>query len=236
MKKETQLEISEPQKNGVMKQETVNDQPDYLALAITGNLDIDKLERLMAMKERNDKDVAKMRFFEAFTGFQSEMPTITKDKSVSFGAGKTAYNYATLDMIIEAARPILKKYGLSFRYKIDDKEKITVTCFISHVGGHTEETAMSAAADKSGSKNDIQAQGSAVSYMQRYTLMAALGISTGVDTDATALNTDENWMEKIASFKDYDSIANYGNHHALKNDVKFRSAVQARIAEIKGGK
>jgi len=37
---------------------------------------------------------------------------------------------------------------------------------------------MSAKKDSSGNKNEIQARGSAITYLQRYTLIAALGIST----------------------------------------------------------
>ena len=43
---------------------------------------------------------------------------------------------------------------------------------------------MTAPADTSGSKNAIQARGSTVTYLQRYTLLGALGLVTGdEDTD-----------------------------------------------------
>lgn len=55
---------------------------------------------------------------------------------------------------------------------------VKVTCRITHVLGHYEETALSAAKDESGGKNSIQAIGSAVTYLQRYTLLSLLGLAT----------------------------------------------------------
>ena len=46
-------------------------------------------------------------------------------------------------------------------------------------------------ADQSGSKNGFQAIGSAVTYLQRYTLKAALGLSAEVDDDAQSATDRE---------------------------------------------
>src|SRR5690606_35194749 len=53
----------------------------------------------------------------------------------------------------------------------------SVTCVITHELGHSERTTLSAAPDESGGKNSIQAVGSTVTYLQRYTLMAATGLA-----------------------------------------------------------
>jgi hypothetical protein len=52
--------------------------------------------------------------------------------------------------------------------------------------GHSERTTLSATADTSGSKNSIQAIGSTVTYLQRYTLLAAVGLAAGGDDDGQA--------------------------------------------------
>ena len=44
---------------------------------------------------------------------------------------------------------------------------------------------MSGPLDESGQKNALQQAGSSVTYLQRYTLLAATGMSTSEDTDAT---------------------------------------------------
>ena len=71
-----------------------------------------------------------------------------------------------------------------YRYEIADSgEALAVTCVLTHTDGHSERTTMTAGADTSGSKNAIQARGSAVSYLERYTLCGALGLLT-VDEDS----------------------------------------------------
>ena len=59
-----------------------------------------------------------------------------------------------------------------------------VTCRITHRDGHYEETSLFGPVDGSGNKNPIQAIGSAVTYLQRYTLKAAVGIAASQDDDA----------------------------------------------------
>jgi hypothetical protein len=78
---------------------------------------------------------------------------------------------------------ILKENDLSYRWEInDDKDTLKVTCLVSHIAGHTERTTMTASPDTSGAKNAIQARGSALEYLKRYTLIGALGLSTA-DSD-----------------------------------------------------
>jgi hypothetical protein len=113
--------------------------------------------------------------------FQIECPDLRKTKEVSFG--DTKYFYAPLSDIDRQIKKTLKDHGLTKRWEIDDKgEQIRVICIITHVDGHCEKTEMCANPDTSGKKNPIQARASAIAYMQRYTLIGALGITTA-DTD-----------------------------------------------------
>lgn len=163
----------------LVPQATTPDQ--LLALAVNNNLDIDKLERLLAMKERWDAAQAKKAFFTALAEFQMECPEIRKTKEVSFG--QTKYFFAPLGDIDRQIKKPLKDHGLTKRWEVDDKtEDIEVVCLITHEDGHSERTSMRAKADTSGSKNPIQARGSAIEYMKRYTLIGALGITTA-DSD-----------------------------------------------------
>ena len=52
-----------------------------------------------------------------------------------------------------------------------------MTCVLSHRDGHFEETTLTAGRDDSGKKNAIQQVGSTITYLQRYTLKAALGLA-----------------------------------------------------------
>lgn len=153
-----------------------------LQLAVQQNLDIDKLEKLMQLQERWQAQQARKEFLSAISRFQAICPTLEKTKKVEFTnkAGyKTKYNYASLGDIVESIKKPLSDNGLSFRWEIKEEEnKLIVSCLISHLLGHSESTTMSAAKDDSGNKNEIQQRGSSITYLQRYTLIAALGIST----------------------------------------------------------
>jgi hypothetical protein len=154
---------------------------DLISQAIDKGLDVNALEKLLDLQQRWDADKARKSFFSAFTSFQANCPDLRKTKQVAFN--QTSYNYAPLADITRQIGKALKDNELSYRWEIKDTEKeIQVTCLISHIDGHTERTTMSAQADTSGAKNAIQARASTVTYMQRYTLIGALGLSTA-DSD-----------------------------------------------------
>ncbi|WP_226780306.1 ERF family protein [Oceaniglobus trochenteri] len=148
--------------------------------------DLDKLERMLAMKERMDAHSAMVAFSQALAEARSEIPPIIKDAEVDFTTqkGRTHYKHETLSGIAKVIDPILSKHGLSYRYRTSQQGGVMVTCIISHRLGHSEETTLAGAPDQSGNKNNFQAVGSAVTYLQRYTLKAALGLSAEVDDDA----------------------------------------------------
>jgi hypothetical protein len=66
---------------------------------------------------------------------------------------------------------------------------VKVTCILSHKDGHREETTLSGPFDHSGNKNAVQAIGSGVAYLQRYTLKAAVGVAAGHDDDGRSSGT-----------------------------------------------
>lgn len=154
---------------------------DLISQAIEKGLDVEALSKLMDLQERWEANQARKAFFEAFTAFQSIVPDIRKSKPVSFKDVK--YSYAPLSEITRQIADSLEKTKLSYRWEIQDTEKeIKVTCLVSHIDGHTERTTMMGNPDTTGSKNVIQARGSAIEYLKRYTLIGALGLST-TDTD-----------------------------------------------------
>lgn len=140
--------------------------------AVTNGADLANIEKLMELQDKWESKQAKKSFYEALAKFQKECPTLTKTKK-----GHN-YMYAPLGDIVAQIKDVLFNNGLSFRFEQNHNDGITVTCIVSHLDGHSEKTTMTALADKSGSKNDVQAIGSTVTYLQRYTLIGALGIST----------------------------------------------------------
>jgi hypothetical protein len=146
--------------------------------ALDPSFDVAKLKELLAVKMQWEENEARKAFVAARAAFKAEAPTVLKNKNV--GYGRTSYDHATLDNIADTLSPILAKHGLSYSWETEqlDNANIRVTCVLSHELGHSERVSLSAMPDDSGSKNAIQAMGSTVTYLERYTLLAATGIAT----------------------------------------------------------
>lgn len=156
---------------------------EMLNQALQKGMDADTLGKLMDLSERWNKEEARKAFVVALAAFKAVAPKIAKDKAVAFG--NTKYKHATLDKASEAIGEELAKHGISHRWDVaQEGGTIRVTCILTHIAGHSESVTMQAAPDTSGSKNSIQAIGSTTSYLQRYTLFAAVGIAPkDVDDD-----------------------------------------------------
>ena len=164
-------------------------------LALDPTVSVEKMDHILQMQERILDRRARMAFAEAISDAKAEMPAIIKNKQVSYeskDSNKPATSYWHEDFaeIAKTVDPILGKFGLSYRFRTVGKpgEPITVTCIIAHREGHQEETTLTAPHDASGSKNPIQAIGSSVTYLQRYTLKAALGLAASRDDDAQSIS------------------------------------------------
>ena len=156
--------------------------------ATSPDFDVAKLEKLLDVRERWEANEARKAFVAALSAFKADPPTVVKNKSVAFGQGdrRTAYDHATLDQVASVIGAALAAHGLAHRWKTEqlDGGMIRVTCVLQHVLGHAESVSLQATPDTSGSKNHIQAVGSAVTYLERYTLMAAVGLAAkDQDTD-----------------------------------------------------
>lgn len=162
-----------------------------LSMAVSRGATIEILEKLMALQERWETNQARKAFDQAISAAKAEIPVIIKNKQVGFeskkpGASKTDYWHEDLGEIARTIDPILGRYGLSYRWRTTStpNEPVTVTCIISHSQGHSEENMLCAGRDDTGNKNSIQAIGSAITYLQRYTLKSALGLAASKDDDA----------------------------------------------------
>lgn len=156
--------------------------------ALEMGVSADILKQMMDLRDREEARQAKIAFTKALAAAKAELKPIMKTREVDYTPqGKQRVNYRHEDLagIEEQAGPILTKHGLSYTYESDNgpDKPITVTCVLEHVDGHSTRTPLSAGADTSGGKNSLQAIASAVTYLQRYTLKLALGLSVSHDDD-----------------------------------------------------
>lgn len=104
---------------------------------------------------------------------------------------------------------------------------VTVTCIISHRDGHFEENTLSAGRDESGNKNSIQAVGSTLTYLQRMTLKASLGLAASDDDDGASADvvtekhiTRKAYLRKLAGeVLTGEPMETYTNPHMERGKV-----------------
>lgn len=126
------------------------------------------------------KPVQHKSLAEAFAAAQSEFPAVDRDGSNPHFKS----SFTTLGNLLGKVRPVLNRHGLSviqLPARGEDGAPVLRTT-IMHASGERIE----ADAPLLLTKQDPQGQGSAITYMRRYALAAALGISDQDDDDGNA--------------------------------------------------
>lgn len=152
-------------------------------VAMNPAADLDKLERLLAMRERIMAQQAERAFNVAMKEAQAEMRPIAADADNQQTRSKYA-TYAKLDRVL---RPIYTKHGFSLSFDEDDSPKpdhIRVLCHVAHDAGHTRVYRKDMPADGKGAKGgDVMtkthAAGAAASYGARYLLKGIFNVAIG---------------------------------------------------------
>jgi hypothetical protein len=208
--------------------------------AIKKGASVDELEKLLTLQERYDANQARKSYNKAMADFKANPPKIEKDRTVKYG--NTQYNHASLYNITEKVNAELTKHALSASWATKQNGAVCVTCKITHVQGHSEETTLQAPADTSGSKNSIQAIGSTITYLQRYTLLALTGLATHEDDDGQAAATeyiDEKQLNEITDWM-LDTKSNskdFCKHFGIESVEKLpKSKFNQAIAVFKAKK
>jgi hypothetical protein len=154
---------------------------DMLNRAVESGAGLDMVEKLMSLQERWETGQARKAFDRAIAAAKAKITPIQRNAK-----GHNDKRYADFAAIAKVVDPILSEHGLSYRFRTAQGERISVTCILSHEDGHSEETTLSGPADASGSKNAIQAIGSTLTYLQRYSLVQMLGLAAAADDDGKA--------------------------------------------------
>lgn len=217
---------------------------DLLRLAVSQGADIDKLAKLMDLQERWEKNEARKAYTAAMKSFKADPPVILKNQPVSYTAsnGQTIkYRHATLDHICAEVTAALSKVGITHAWRVKQENSvIMVSCVLTHELGHSEETQLSGLADTSGGKNAIQAIGSTVTYLQRYTLFAACGLAASNDDDGRGGNSKamdeaaiEEYLRQINDIETLDDLKAvytkaYGEAQALNDQHSMRALAAAK--------
>jgi hypothetical protein len=147
------------------------------------SVDIDKMERLLQMKERLDARDAEAQFNAALCAAQSETGRVAADADNP----QTRSKYATYAKIDKILRPIYTRHGLALSFDETDSPKqdhIRVLCHVTHSAGHKMTYQKDMPADGKGAKGgDVMtkthAAGAAQSYGRRYLVLGIFNVAIG---------------------------------------------------------
>jgi hypothetical protein len=152
-------------------------------------VDVDKLERLLAMAERVRAAEREAEFAAAMNAVQSELRKVfARAENDSTGS-----RYATFEDLDGEARPIYTKHGFSLQFNTadpppSDVPMVRVTCDVVHRGGHKVHFMIDMPADGKGAKGGnvmtrTHATASAIQYGRRYLLRMIFNVVTTENDD-----------------------------------------------------
>lgn len=169
-----------------------------LALAVVNGSSPEHVGQLMTLLERHEEREARKAYVLAMTEFKRNPVRIEKTRTAKIrakdGQSTHSYKYANLADVCEQIVGNLAACGISHQWTTNQQDGLVkVTCTLTHELGHSHSTTLFSGLDETGSKNKLQALGSAVSYLQRYTLLAVCGIAVDdeSDDDAGGATTEE---------------------------------------------
>lgn len=154
-------------------------------IAMDPSIPIDRLEQMLAMKERLDAKAAEMAFASAFAKMQSAVPVIAERGKITNRDGAVQSTYPLWEDVNEALKTPLAENGLSMSFdRRKEDGKTIIGCVVTHIMGHSRRAEIDLPRDESGSKNAVQGEGSTVSYGQRYSSKMLINwISEGSEDD-----------------------------------------------------
>ncbi|WP_375652098.1 MULTISPECIES: ERF family protein [unclassified Bartonella] len=157
-----------------------------LERALENDVDMDRLKRLLELREQEIKRQERQNFVRDLSAMQMEYKNIEQNAINTH----TKSLYTTLDKYIDAIKEPLAKHHFALFSRIKDQSSndITVEMTLKHISGNEISTEGTFPFDATGSKNNIQAVGSTLTYARRYLLGMLLNVARKEDdTDGNTL-------------------------------------------------
>lgn len=216
-----------------------------IAAAHDPSVQIEKMERLLAMHERITAKDAERLFNDAMVAAQTAMGRVSADAVNP----QTRSQYATYAQLDRYLRPIYTRNGFSLSFNTGPDAEAgyaRVLCYVSHSAGHTRTYQCDMPADGKGARgNDVMtkthAAGAAMSYGMRYLLKLIFNVAVGEDDDdGNSAGKDVDWVglaQRAASAKELQDIRRDGTAAFQKSKdrdgyARFAVAVKARASGL----
>jgi len=203
-----------------------------IAQAIDKNLDIDKIEKLLAMRRELKAEWARDEYFKSLSMFQKECPIIEKKNKVPEKNKNTIrYLYETIGDIAEQIKNPLEKYGFSYAFKSrQDNDNYIAICESYHKAGHKEVTVFTVPIDKTSYMSAPQKVASASTFAERYALKKAFGITTRTEDNENNLQPEQKQKnitpeEQKAEYKKVMALVNSSKKLSKEDKNKYRKKI-----------
>jgi hypothetical protein len=170
-------------------------QPDrYLTvierLAMDPNVDIEKLQKIIDMKNREEDREAERAFNADMVAAQADIEMVVKNRENQ----QTKSNYADFGAIVKMTKPHYTKHGFSISFYQGESAPdgyIRVMADIMHRDGCTKTRHKDVPIDLTGiagkvNKTKVHAEASSFMYGKRYIICDVFSIPTGDDDDGNA--------------------------------------------------
>lgn len=159
----------------------------FLQLAIEKDMDLDKLQKLIEMRNAEITRVSKTEYDKHFAEMQRDYVPVMKDKTALDGAGKKMYAYCPLETILQVYQPIITRHGFSYRWNEEGLQNSMkrIWCIVAGYGHEERSYVDIPIIEGNRMTNSVQQRGSATSYGKRYSFINAFGVViAGEDDDA----------------------------------------------------
>lgn len=151
---------------------------------------MDKLDKLLDLRDRVLAAQAKRAFDADFAVMQGELPVIIGTGAIGYSKNQNAPKtpYAKWEDINPVITPVLSGHGFGLSFEIEqigagEESKVKITGTLTHSAGHSKSTSLTLPLDPSGAKNAIQSYGSSLSYGKRYVAQFLVNFTVAFDRD-----------------------------------------------------
>ena len=172
-------------------------------MAIDKDFDLDRLQQLIDMRDREEAKKAEREYIAAMNRCQQKMPIVVRDAENQ----QTRSKYARLENVASAMRPVYTSEGFTLEFSEGVSELPNhrrIVCEVSHDGGHKKNVHLDSPIDDVGAqgkanKTAIQGLGSLVSYLRRYLTLMIFNVVVA-DEDNDGNNQDDTISEEEVCF------------------------------------
>lgn len=196
-------------------------------------VDIDKMDRLLQMKERRDAKEAQVEYDRAMADAQEDMRPVRANLDNPQTRSKYA-DYSALDKVV---RPIYARHGFSLSFTTAEGAPdncVRIVCTVAHRSGHRERPLLDMPADGKGARgNDVMtkthATGAAITYGKRYLLGMIFNLAVTRDDDGNDADGDSD-VERLGTGprgEDGRLMSNYSAKAAERAKEWADNAIQA---------